>query len=411
MLDLRRALSCWLITLAWAGVTLAQPAPVGSRAQVEAATANATASLKTDIAAVRITPAFTVGQYLDTMGAPEALDEIVADARQIGGPRWIDNQTCQVKLELPGAKVAYALVALAGTRARVTPIPAAVLEQQLADMKQRTFAATGTGVSNEKLAGIRPLDAGDRWSSVTDAARTQAVADARKDAARHTLDSIRNVPVGPNQTVNDLLARDDVQRGVTQWLDSRPVTELKFKDNLQVELTVSAPPEELFQAVLDTARKAPDVQLPNDEKSLDEVRREFAKRVSSIGRATVTNSGGAGTVQAFQFPDQIPTWAQQSLDAEGTAPGGSSRLKARTEAEDQASRNLRARIGALALTRTMTVEDAVKRDPRFELAVNRALLRARVTRSDWKQPNGSVLVAMSVDGWVVWTELRAAAGQ
>src|SRR5262245_31231766 len=222
MREMRQSFGFVLLVLAWCVMAHAQ-ATDPARAQVEAATANAAAALRADIAAARITPAFTVGQYLDTAGAPEVLDEIVRDARQIGGPRWINQQTCQVKLELPGSKVAYSLIALAGARANVTPIPAAVLEQQLVDMKQRTFTATGTSVSGDRLIGLRPVDAGDRWSGVSDAARTQAVADARRDAVKHTLDSIRGVPVSGNQTVNDLLAREDVQRGVDKWLAARTV--------------------------------------------------------------------------------------------------------------------------------------------------------------------------------------------
>jgi hypothetical protein len=410
---LRRLLTSLVIVLGSGVVALAQANADASRAQVEAATATALASLRADVAAARMTPAFTVGQYLQAIGAPDALDEIVRDARQIGGPRWIDDQTCQVKLELTGASVAYDLIAWAGTRRNITPIPAAALEQQLTDMKQRVFTATGTSVSGERVAGLRPIGAGDRWNAVSDTARTQAVDAARQDAVRHAMDSIRGVSFGPNQTVGDLLARQDVQQNVDRWLSARPVTEVRFREDLQVELTVSTPPDDLLQAVIESARQVPGAQVPTDEQALADLRREFAKRVSAIGRASVTpgGNGGAPRAEAIQLPDQPPAWAEQSIDAEAIAPAGKNSLIARTHAQDQASTNLRARIGALPLSRTMTLDQAASKDPRVALAINRAMLRARVTRTDWKQPGGAVLVAMTLDPWVVWSELRQASGQ
>jgi hypothetical protein len=415
---LQRLITFLLLVLGSGSSLLAQLNSPASRAQIEAATNNAMATLRSDIAAARMTPTYTVGQYLDAVGAPEVLNDIVRDARQIGGPRWIDDQTCQVKLEVPGSKIAYDIIAVAYTREkmRIAPIPAAALEQQMADFKQRIFTATGTSVSAERLAGIRPVEAGDRWNAVTDAQRKQAVDAARQDAVRRALDSVRNVPVGSNQTVNDLLSREDVRQNVDKWLSSRPVTELKFKEDLQIELTVSTPPDELLQAVIDSARQTPGTTLPTDEPSLDQLRREFSKRVSSIGRASVTNGVGQTAqpglqVQKIHLPELPPTWAQQAIDAEGMSPTGKDRFRARNQAQEQASLNLRAKIGALPLSRTMTIDQAVKQDPRIAQAVNRAMLRARVTRSDYKQPDGSVLIGMTLDSWVLWTELQQATGQ
>jgi hypothetical protein len=411
MKQLRTFLSCLAMLVGLLAIPAAQGQSQGTRAQIEAATANAKVSLRADIASARMTGQYTIGQFLDAIGAPEALDEMAADARQIGGPRWADDQTCQVKLEVPGSEVVYQLIALAGARISVTPIPAAVLEQELAAMKQRTFTATGTSVSPDKLSGIRPIQAGDRWNAVSETARTQAVDDARRDAVQHTLEGIRTILVGPDQTVGDLLARDEVRNQVNKWLSSRPVTEVKFGEDLQVELSVSLPPEELMQAVIESARQVPGAQVPSDEQSLSQLRREFAKRVSSIGRATATAGDAASRPHLLPLPNQPPPWAQQSIDAEAIAPAGAGRLKARTDAEEQAGKSLRAKIGALPITRTMTIDAAAKQDPRIEQAVNRAMLRARISRTDWKQPNGAVLVGLTLDPWVLWSELRQAVGQ
>ncbi len=418
---MRKPITILLLLLGGLGWFLEEPAGAqeqASRAQVSAATANALAALRRDIFAARITSTLTVELFLEQTESGDAMDETIQRAQQIGGPRWIDDQTCQVKLEISGARVVYSLVSIAAVRPKLSPLPAGVIEQRLGDWKNRTFAATGTSISAEKVQGIRPNDMGEKWLSISDEARSKAVADAKRDAAEHVLASIRPIELGPDKTVGDVLAREPVQKAVSSWLAERPVTQVCFKDDLQVELTVSTPPDDLFDTVVKSARDVPGATLPSDEKSLAALRREFDRRVSAaIGRAGVSASQPAASLPAQSRPalaadmfSEPPPWIDRPLDVEGVAAPANARefrLRTKNAAETKATDSLRARIEALPLTESMTIEQAGRSDPRIGDAVNRSLLRARVYKVEYRA-DGSVMVRIMVDPRELWYELREA---
>ncbi len=383
-----------------------------ARAQVAAATANALGALRSDIRSARITPTLTVAQFLDRTNAADLFDDTIEQAQQIGAPRWVDDQTCQVQLELSGAKVAYSLVSIAAARSRLSPLPAEVLERRLEDWKQRSFSATGTSVSAARVPGIRPFDVGERWSSISDDARSQALAAARQDAAQHVLDDIRPISLNNGQTVGDIISREPVQKAVRNWVASQPVTQVRFGEDLQVELTVATPPDELL-ATINQAAKAEGTTLPADAKSVDELQREFSRRAPiAVGRASVSGHpiSTREVINTIDLPSQLPMWVGSLLDAEGTSPATSTALRTKTAAETKATENLHARINSLPLTRSMTLGEAAKEDVRISDAINRTLLRARVYKVEYAADR-SISVRMSIDSRDLWSELRQAVGQ
>src|SRR5678810_191648 len=64
--------------------------------QISAATTNAVDKLYADIAQERLTPQLSVGQFLDLKSGRDRLVQSLRRADQIGGPRWLDQQTCQI---------------------------------------------------------------------------------------------------------------------------------------------------------------------------------------------------------------------------------------------------------------------------------------------------------------------------
>jgi hypothetical protein len=386
-----------------------------ARAQVAAATANAMSALRNDIASARITPSLTVGQFLEQTNSMDALNDTIARAQQIGGPRWIDDQTCQVRLEISGMRVVYTLRSIANIRANLSPIPAAALEQRLADWRNRTFSATGTAIAAERIQGIRPSDAAVPWASVSDDARSKAVAAARQDAARHVIDSIRPIQFGNSgETMGDVLSREPVQHAVEKWLATRPVTQVRFNDDLQVELTVSAPPEDLLDTVITSAKDLPDSKVPTDQQTIEQLRQEFSRHVSAaIGRADVNKlprESGTTQLVPFALPEQPPTWVGQLMQADGVSDRAGSPLKTARAAEAKANDTLRSRIGVLQISPSLTIDQAAKQDPAINEAINRALLRAHVDKVDYRA-DGSVMTRMTADTRDVWYELQQLAGR
>ncbi|MDD1763071.1 MAG: hypothetical protein LUQ59_12640, partial [Methanothrix sp.] len=234
-----------------------------SRDQISAATASAINRLRTDISAAQVTASLTVARFVQVTQSADDFDQILLQAQQIGGPRWIDDQTCQIKLEISGSQVALWIVSVASTRPQVSPLPAAVLQQRLSSWDQRTFSATGTSVSAEKAQRIRPAD-GDVWISVDDDVRGKAVTAARQDAVAKAIEIIKSIRLSSGKMVGNAMQQPAVQQSIRDWLMSQPVTQLRFKDDLQVEMAVSSPPDELLGAILSA--------LADNSMSIDQLR-------------------------------------------------------------------------------------------------------------------------------------------
>lgn len=389
-------------SLLWASPQIASAQEVPDRALVSAASANAIASLRTDVLNARISPALTVRQFLEKTQSLGELDQSLQRCQQIGGPRVVDEQTVQVRMEISGTRVASTLVNIAAAFPHLSPVSAGELDQRLTDMKQRTFSGTGTSVSATRIEGFRPVGVSDAWAGVNDDERIRALAAARADAAQTVLGSIKPIQLTSGRTVADALGSPATSQRVTEWLVSRPVTKLRYKDDLEVELTMAAPPQQVMDVVLDAAQVRP------DDEALSRLRNEFSTRTAdATGRAKVGAAAPPERPTAFILPTQPPAWVFQSLDVEAVAARSDSPLRTKSMAERSATESFRAKVGALRLDQNITLEDAMRSDPRLAEAVNRILLRARVHKVEYRA-DGGVMVRMMIDARELWQELQNA---
>src|SRR4051794_38815757 len=76
---------------------IASAADDARRAQVAAATADATQALRHDVLSTSLTPDLTVDQFLQRTDSADQLAKALRHAEQIGGTRWLDDKTCQVR--------------------------------------------------------------------------------------------------------------------------------------------------------------------------------------------------------------------------------------------------------------------------------------------------------------------------
>jgi hypothetical protein len=382
------------------------------RPQVAAATSAAIDSLYADVLRASITPDLSVSQFLArTTGGetnPILLDELQR-ADQIGGPRWIDDQTCQVKLEIAGSRVADALVRIAESRPDRAPLSADVLRRRLGDWRERTFIATGSSIGAGRASTIRPTSGA--WRNVSDESRTQAVNAARENAVQQILAQAAPItlPGEPTTAGEVLTQRESVRQSMIEWLRSRPVTPMQFTDDLQVRLELAAPADEVFDAFVSAARNAA-VTLPEEAAQFEALRREFRRRITSTsGTAKVRPADrGPERIQAIAaLPAQPPNWVFQQIDGEATAPFGESRTKlmARQDAEERAADVVRTRLLSMPLAPGVSVADAAKRDPAVREAVEQAMARTSVYRVIY-DPDAGVTVKMMLDPRAFWGELQ-----
>ncbi|HEX8520697.1 MAG TPA: hypothetical protein VF669_00490 [Tepidisphaeraceae bacterium] len=375
------------------------------RETIQAAGDNARQSLRQQIEEVRIQRDLTVGDLLKKLDAEDQLNRTLYKANQLGGPRWLNDQTCQVRLELPGSTVISSLKQLVNSNPKDSPVSASVIETRLRDLQQKTFCAVGSSTRGAVAGARAPGE--EAWAGVPEEARKQAVAAAKRDAVNRAIENVKPVPLAQNKTVGDALAVKSVQDAVDGWLAARPVTGLEFQPDLQVRLTLAAPADEMFDTFQMAAKAQKQVPLPKDDKAWDEVREVFVtkvRRVTGRAPAAVTTTS---IVHAVQLPDSPPAWASDQIDAQGSSKAKANRLKAARAAETDALAKVRAKVESLPLNAKQTVGDAVKADKRISTAVGRAVDGARTYKVDYES-DGSATVKVVLELQEVWEQIRSA---
>jgi hypothetical protein len=377
-----------LVTLAMSSFA---PAQDTRRDQVAAANSRALDALRAQVTAEPIAQGITVQNLLDRTGSAKTFMKTLARAQQLGGPRWVD-QTCQVRLEIAGPRVARALVEIATLARLESPVAPEVLAARLRDWDGRTFSATGTSAG----AGVVEHVSDDKTVR-------QACAAARKDAVARVIQSTSPIPLAGGKTVGDAMANPQVRGEVEQWLAARPITQVDFPTD-QARVTLAAPGDELFDTFRAAATKQKDVPLPADEKEWSRVRDEFIARAGSANRGTAKLGDGVAAKPAFAAAAAAPEWVDRQIDAQGSGTATGSRLKAARAAEADAAAKLRAKLDPLPLAKGMTIQQAVAQDKSLENAVDRALSKARTTKVDY-QSDGSARVTVQLDLHDLWDEL------
>lgn len=386
----------------------AAPAQNDRRDKVQAAQANAVDALREEIARMPLADGLTVQDFLDRTCSADELDKTLQRSEQVGGPRWLDEQTCQVRLEISGTRVANALSRIATTRQKDSPISPDRLQFALRDWNNRTFAATGSSTGSAAVEDVAPASAVDPWAAIDEAVRRQAVIQARENAIQRVLESIRPIELTHGKTIGDSLSANDgaLERAMTDYLAARPVTSVVFQGDLSVQLTLANPPTEFFDAFRATASAQKNLLLQVDESSWNHLRQQMLQQLApAVGTGRLPDDKAAQPNPASMMLASPPDWVDRQIDAQGTAePAGSKLLSAR-HAEIDARAKLEAQIDALKLTDTQTIAQAAKANPLIRDAVVRALRRARIYKSDYLS-DGSVSVYMSLDLQDLWEELR-----
>jgi hypothetical protein len=375
------------------GYALAQEG--SRRITFAAATDKAVVGLISQIEPAQLAANLTVKALLNQIG-PRAEDELRAELAKIdpvGGPRWLDEQTCQVRLEVSGGSVLSILSKIAADHRLVMPAVAA-------EFWAKWFVATGTGTA----AGVAPEPPADSvWVAVSPQLRRQAVAMAETDAAGKILLSVGNVELSPGHPVAQALEAPGVRQSVNDWLASRPVTGVEYRQNdrkeLEVQVTLGADPSDFFDVLRAAVTARNDVPVPADEAGWavvhDRVVRGMAAPVG-VAIAPGVERGQGGTT----LPVAPPDWANAMLDVTGSSGPVVNSLRTARAAEADAMGRLREQVMNLKIG-DITVGQAAGRDPRLNIAVERALRGAVLYKTEY-HADGSVVARMSLDLRILW---------
>lgn len=398
---MRRASMAWLVCLLGAAPAVAHAGGSDDlrRAQINAARAGALAAVQKDVLSAPVARDLTVGQLADAAGGRDQLLARLHDVEQVGGTRWLDDKTCEVRLDIQGDQVAAALLPAAD--AKGVGAPPRVVKAGLDQLRRRTFS--GSGMSTLAAENLRPAAGQLGWRTVTDEQVKQAVEAARRDAADRLLESVATITYADGKTLGDAMKNPAVHDALHHWALDRPITLADFRDNREVRLTIYAPPEDFVHVMHEALGGHPELALADSE--IDKLTVQVARRVQpTVGQAMA--SGGSGDV-AMALPRELPTWTGEQFDARGSAPfGRDDRLRAAARAEAAALTNLRKQVDALPLSDDLKLGAAARRDPLIDRAVDRGVRCARVYKVRYE--TSAVEVVMSLNLQDLWRELEDA---
>jgi hypothetical protein len=374
------------------------------RPQLAAARASAVQRLSADIQAEAITPSLSVGQLLQKSNSqPRLVEFIRQQSQQIGGPRWLDAQTCQMRLDIPATAVRRELLRIAAENAGSAPVSPDEIARDLRAWDARAFSATGT--STAAIEALRPPPGLASWRDVPQADIRRAVQAARQDAVTHELDSIASVPLVGGKRIGDALAIPQIGDAMANWVGNRPITLVEFKDDRTVDLTLAISAPEISEKLRSILGPRLDVPHPYDDKGWAVITEAIARQMASpTGKGSLA---AATQAEMIALPAAAPDWVDHQLDVEatGTAQG---RLKAARAAEDFAGQKLRAQIDNLSIGDGRTLGEAARRNPRLSAAIDRAIAReARVYKIDY-QSDDRASVRMSLDLNRLWETIDVA---
>lgn len=398
-MSLLRTLAIFCMTLLLSITTKAQDR---MQSQITAAASNAVDKLAADVLDEPIGVDLTVADFVSDTQSLDKLMSLLRQAEQIGGPRWLDDQTCQVKLAIEAPRVLELLRQTAELNGNHTPIPAQALVKRLKDWKERTFVATGTAISLLAAQELRPPAMG-AWDQIPEEERRKAVLAAADNAATKAINELKTLEYQPGETLSQALTNQAVQGKLRAFLSDRPVTSVQYANDGSVETTLSLGQDELVNALLD-ALQAGSIEVSKDAGQLKRLHDQLDGKLNvAVGKARASDvqyrPAGA------RLPNSPPEWLRDPITITGTAPGGPSRLKSARQAEDLALQQLRKQLESLPLSNSRTIGEFAAQDVAVRRVLDDMMIRAKVSKIDYA-PDGSVNVRMTLDPRDLWDELR-----
>ncbi len=384
----------------WAEETA--PDVVLRRSTARAATARAVSSLYAQVASLPIGPrGLSVGVFLDRLDATEDFRRILQHADMVGGARWIDDRTCQVQLEISGARLAAALRDVASRYPRQSPVSATQIDNFAQGWVAQTFSASGSSAAASVLTAVQPM-VGGAWAAVSDKNRQAALEAAKADATEHVIASVEPVSLGGGNSVGDALRGNE--QPLRDWLVAQPIRGVEFHDSLQVDVMLAVDEVDFYHRVEAALKVQHKVALPGNDDQWGRVEEDFYNKLARpVGRARAIADGGQAP-PAIVLPAQPPAWVDGDLRVDEFVPKGPSKLKEALMAEAQAKQSLRHHLESLPLDGRLTVGAAAAKDPRIAAAVDRAVAASRITKTQYFNPGARVWI--DLDLRVLWDEMR-----
>jgi hypothetical protein len=390
-----------LIFLALAGFPAwgAESVRRSTQDSIRIATQRAADELYAQVGKIPLTDRLTIGDYIKAVNAEDDLKKALERADQIGAPRWLDPNTCQIQLEISTARVATALRQMALAHPN-SPLRLDEINLAMSRYQGKTVFSLGATSFAPSLGDYRPTNS--NWSAVPDDARRAALLQAGANARQTVFANVLGVKLVGQLTLGEALRAEGIQEFLTDYFAQRPVTRVDFKDDLSVEVTLGVDAQGLFDVLRIVMERQGGAGIPHTKEDWTRVETEFVKKVGpALGKASAAQTKPQA---GWTPPKKAPDWVDQDMDIRGVGKAPT-KLKAALNAEQDARLKLRLSLDALEIEPNKTLGQLAQAQPLIGLKLARMAEEAKIVKTDYL-PDGSASLSLQFDLGILWDELR-----
>ncbi len=340
--------------------------------------------------------------------------EFIKGAKVVGEPRYFDDDTCEVDVQITIEEVVTKLKTIVKEIYDGRRWVPEKFEKLYTTVTTRTITATGAGaprperddelnddfISPPPKGTIKRLPVPPNWEDVDGQQRLMARRAALTDARRNLAESVKGFRIDSSTTVKDFVTQSDViNTSLSTFLRGVQVVEYRYNsDELIVECDVQITLEEVITYLKRT------VKAFNEggrwyEKIFESVRTETTRKlVTATGYGTIAGKPAekpAPVVQPEPAPvveeePGIPEWAARTITATGEAvpsedaeSEAAAKRGAKRTAKIEAVRKLGEVLDGVQIDSKTTVEDFVTESDEIETKSNAFVRGARVVKGEW----------------------------
>lgn len=325
----------------------------------------------------------------DTIQA--AMTSFLLGAREKGSPKYMEDGTCEVTMEVTMVEVVANLKQISNRYYKGNKFKAEDFEQMTVTNKETVLTETGMGAPRPEPAPGVPVTQGSLESltnmsgaakaywlaNVTPQGRLMAVRAGRVDGMRRLAERISGVFINSQTTVKDFVAQsDDINVGMATFLQGAREKSIRYHEDepiVDVEMVVT------LRTVYASLKSWGERHYKGDSANIRQL--EELTVQSKDTDITETGSGvppanmmKGGTLTAVAITAaQSPNWISQKIRATGNAAvdnkgdnAAQAKLMAFRAAELDARRKLAEQIDGLMITSSTSVRDFVAQNDQIE---------------------------------------------
>ncbi|MDP8218099.1 MAG: hypothetical protein P9M03_05180 [Candidatus Theseobacter exili] len=368
-----------------------------------------------------------------------SFDTFLKGAKIVGMPRYYDDGTCEVDVELTIKQVVEALQRIYKQKRRWRTVYTIAYDQMVQYNKIKVIRATGTGVPREvpmamdipQPAQLRaqtmasPTTGIHGWENVTARGRLMAQRAAKVDAYRNLAETVKGLRISGNTYVRDFVAESDQ---IQTQLDT-------FLKGVQMDGPYIYLPDAIVECRVSVA-------VQTVVKELVKIREWYVQRygrrwvhahwseinfenIIKVSPTKIIKASGNGTVPPKYMRQPMimapvpapvpvasaPAWASEIVTAVGTGIpaegmiGTEARLMAARAAELDAKRNLTEMVYGVYIDANTTVRDFAVLNDEVNTQVSTFLAGVSVGEPRYLS-DGSVEVTVQAPLAVLWERIK-----